>query len=83
MIDLIDLYSRGEGDNLYFIYHPSLPLFPLRDLAKGQPSGERERHPVFPDLHKAERDFILSPQGERNIVEAYFLGVARMYEAGL
>jgi len=31
------------------------------------------RHPVFPNLYKAERDFILSPQGERNIVEAYFL----------
>jgi hypothetical protein len=27
---------------------------------------ERERHPVFPDLCKAERDFILSPVGRGN-----------------
>jgi hypothetical protein len=27
------------------------------------------RHPVFSDLCRAERDSILSPQGERNIAE--------------
>jgi hypothetical protein len=47
--------ASGSGQRAIFGRHPYFYI------------EERERHPVFPDLCKAERD-LSSPQGERKIV---------------
>jgi hypothetical protein len=73
--------DQGEGGPLAEIFiSPLTAAFPasgfrppyLYIVAKGPPSEERKRHPAYPNLRKAERDPILPPQGERNIVETYF-----------
>jgi len=68
--------GRGEGGYHYaFPPHCVVMRHPIHRnirMVGGRPTSSRFHKSIY-----RERDFILSPQGERNIVKAYFLSKAR------